>query len=69
LEFLLREAKERARREAKVQFGFGDVWTWVAIDAESKLIPTWAWSDGGMRERRIALDGGFGGTLEPPDST
>jgi IS1 family transposase len=24
------------------QFGFGDVWTWVAIDAESKLIPTWA---------------------------
>lgn len=24
------------------QFGYGDVWTWVAIDAESKLIPTWA---------------------------
>jgi IS1 family transposase len=24
------------------QFGFGDVWTWVAIDADSKLIPTWA---------------------------
>ncbi len=23
------------------QFGYGDVWTWVAIDAESKLIPTW----------------------------
>src|SRR5438876_133506 len=21
--------------------GFGDVWTWVAIDAETKLIPSW----------------------------
>ena len=23
-------------------FGVGDVWTWVAMDAESKLIATWA---------------------------
>jgi IS1 family transposase len=23
-------------------FGVGDVWTWVAIDAESKLVPSWA---------------------------
>ena len=23
------------------QSGYGDVWTWVAIDAESKLVPTW----------------------------
>ena len=23
------------------EFGFGDVWTWVAIDAESKLVPSW----------------------------
>jgi IS1 family transposase len=22
------------------QFGYGDVWTWVAIDAETKLVPT-----------------------------
>jgi len=22
-------------------FGFGDVWTWVAIDPESKLVPSW----------------------------
>jgi IS1 family transposase len=21
--------------------GYGDVWTWVAIDADSKLVPTW----------------------------
>ena len=29
------EAAKRAPKEA------GDVWTWVAIDADSKLIPTW----------------------------
>jgi IS1 family transposase len=23
------------------QFGYGDVWTWTAIDADSKLIPCW----------------------------
>lgn len=23
------------------QFGFGDVWTWIAIDAETKLVPSW----------------------------
>src|SRR6266851_4884036 len=22
-------------------FGFGDVWTWVAIDADTKLVPCW----------------------------
>ena len=29
---------ERAKRAPRAA---GDVWTWVAIDAESKLIPTW----------------------------
>lgn len=23
------------------EFGYGDVWTWTAIDAETKLVPTW----------------------------
>lgn len=23
------------------EFGFGDVWTWVAIDAQTKLVPCW----------------------------
>lgn len=23
------------------EFGFGDVWTWVAIDADTKLVPCW----------------------------
>ncbi len=25
----------------KDQFGYGDVWTWVAIDADTKLVPSW----------------------------
>jgi IS1 family transposase len=27
--------------EKKEQFGFGDVWTWTAIDADTKLVPVW----------------------------
>ena len=27
--------------EHKGEFGYGDVWTWTAIDADTKLIPTW----------------------------
>ena len=29
------------------QFGFGDVWTWTAICADTKLIPTWFTGDRG----------------------
>jgi len=28
-----------AHREG--EFGYGDVWTWVAIDADTKLVPSW----------------------------
>jgi IS1 family transposase len=24
------------------EWGYGDVWTWIAIDADTKLIPSWA---------------------------
>jgi hypothetical protein len=24
------------------QFGYGDVWTWIALDADTKLVQTWA---------------------------
>ena len=27
--------------EHKGQFGYGDVWTWTAICADSKLVPSW----------------------------
>lgn len=27
--------------EYQGQFGYGDVWTWTAIDADTKLVPSW----------------------------
>lgn len=35
-------AKEKnVPREHRGELGYGDVWTWVALDAETKLIPSW----------------------------
>jgi len=35
-------AKEKnVPHELKGRFGFGDVWTWMAIDADTKLVPCW----------------------------
>ena len=35
-------AKEKnVPAEHKGEFGYGDVWTWTAIDADTKLIPCW----------------------------
>ncbi len=35
-------AKAKNVPEAKRDtFGYGDVWTWTAIDADTKLVPTW----------------------------
>ena len=35
-------AKEKnVPEEKKGQFGYGDVWTWTAIDADSKLVISW----------------------------
>ena len=35
-------AKEKNVPEAhRGEFGYGDVWTWTAIDAETKLVPCW----------------------------
>ena len=35
-------AKEKnVPKNKEGQFGYGDVWTFTAIDAESKLVPTW----------------------------
>jgi hypothetical protein len=33
--------KEHLPEELRGEFGYGDLWTWVAIDADTKLIPTW----------------------------
>ena len=35
-------AKEKnVPEELKGQFGFGDVWTWTALCADTKLVPCW----------------------------
>ncbi|MFZ1429258.1 MAG: hypothetical protein WAS21_21075 [Geminicoccaceae bacterium] len=31
--------------ERKGEFGIGDVWTWTAIDADTKLVPSWLLGD------------------------
>src|SRR5882757_2985444 len=34
-------AKEKnVPADKRGQFGFGDIWTWVAIDADTKLVPS-----------------------------
>ena len=30
-----------AKKKGIKDLGGGDVWTWVAIDADTKLVPTW----------------------------
>jgi hypothetical protein len=37
---LLRQAEE-CSHDKRGQFGYGDVWTWVAIDADTKLVPSY----------------------------
>src|SRR3954449_9953807 len=31
--------------ERKGEYGIGDVWTWVALDADTKLVPSWLLGD------------------------
>lgn len=39
-------AKEKnVSEDKKGKFGFGDVWTWTAIDADTKLVPSWLVAD------------------------
>ena len=39
-------AKEKnVPRDFKGKFGYGDVWTWTALDADTKLIPSWMIGD------------------------
>src|SRR5437870_830151 len=44
-------AKEKNVPEKKKgQFGYGDVWTWVAIDADTKLVPSFHIGPRDLRE-------------------
>lgn len=37
--------KKNVPEKLKGQFGYGDVWTWTAICADTKLVPTWMVGD------------------------
>src|SRR5260370_11974929 len=45
--------KNRTEEIAKTHPDAGDVWLWVAIDADSKLVPAWSL---GQRDVRTAID-------------
>jgi IS1 family transposase len=38
------------------QFGYGDVWTWVAIDADTKLVPSFMTGNRDMQSARIFIE-------------
>ena len=42
-------------KELEGQFGFGDVWTWVAIDADSKLVPSWLVGDRSGADAKVFI--------------
>jgi len=50
-------AKEKnVPAEKKGQFGFGDAWTWVAIDAETKLVPSFMVGNRDLQSARIFIN-------------
>jgi IS1 family transposase len=50
-------AKEKnVPQEKKGRFGFGDVWTWTAIDADTKLVPSFLVGTRNARAARMFID-------------
>jgi IS1 family transposase len=50
-------AKERnVPEEHKGKFGYGDVWTWVAIDADTKLVPSFMVGNRDAKTAKIFMD-------------
>ena len=50
-------AKEKnVPSELKGRFGYGDVWTWVAIDADTKLVPSFMVGYRDSRTAKIFVD-------------
>jgi len=50
-------AKEKnVPKKLKGQFGYGDVWTWTAIDADTKLVPSWIIGDRSAYTAKLFID-------------
>ena len=47
--------------EHRDEFGWGDVWTWVALDPDTKLVVTWLVGRAGMRMTATAFLARLGG--------
>jgi IS1 family transposase len=43
-------------REKRGEFGYGDVWTYVAIEADTKLIPAWMIGERSPEHARVFMD-------------
>jgi IS1 family transposase len=40
----------------KDEFGYGDVWTWVGMDADTKLVPAWLVGDRSYYAAKVLID-------------
>src|SRR6266403_2489821 len=50
-------AKEKnVPADKKGQFGYGDIWTWVAIDADTKLVPSFMVGSRGSQTAKAFMD-------------
>jgi len=50
-------AKEKnVPADKKGQFGFGDIWTWIAIDADTKLVPSFMIGNRDAKSARLFID-------------
>ena len=49
-------AKQKTKKAKKLGSEFGDVWTWVAIDADTKLVPSYAVGDRSRWMARTFMD-------------
>ena len=48
--------KKNVPDKYKGQFGYGDVWTWTAIDAKTKLVPSWIVGDRSAETAKTFMD-------------
>ena len=48
--------KKNVPSDKKNEFGYGDVWTWTAIDADTKLVPCWHVADRSLRSAKDFID-------------
>lgn len=48
--------EKNATEETKAAFGAGDVWTWVGIDADSKLVASWLVADRSPESAEIFME-------------